>query len=69
VVLLQTLRDEFRSILGAPTLFGALNKASEFPTDGSAGVIVNTIFGPVEAAYAYGDSGHHKFFFRVGRLF
>ena len=27
------------------------------------------IFGPVEAAYAYGDTGHHKFFFRIGRLF
>jgi hypothetical protein len=30
---------------------------------------VNTIFGPVEAGYAYGDTGHHKFFFRVGKLF
>ncbi len=46
-----------------------INKASGFPTDGAAGVIVNTIFGPVEAAYAYGDTGHRKFFFRIGRLF
>jgi NTE family protein len=46
-----------------------LNKASGFPTDGSVGVVVNTIFGPVEAAYAYGDTGHRKFFFRIGRLF
>ncbi len=47
----------------------ALNKASGFPTDGALGIVVNTIFGPVEAAYAYGDTGHRKFFFRIGRLF
>ena len=46
-----------------------VNKASGFPTDGAVGLIVNTIFGPVEAAYAYGDTGHRKFFFRIGRLF
>ena len=46
-----------------------VNKASGFPTDGAAGLVVNTIFGPIEAAYAYGDTGHHKFFFRIGRLF
>jgi NTE family protein len=46
-----------------------VNKASSFPTDAAAGIVVNTIFGPVEAAYAYGDTGHRKFFFRVGRLF
>ncbi len=46
-----------------------LNKASGFPTDGALGLVVNTIFGPVEAAYAYGDTGHRKFFFRIGRLF
>jgi NTE family protein len=46
-----------------------VNKASGFPTDAAAGLIVDTIFGPVEAAYAYGDTGHHKFFFRIGRTF
>jgi NTE family protein len=46
-----------------------VNQASGFPTDGAAGIVVNTIFGPVEAAYAYGDTGHHKFFFQIGRLF
>ena len=46
-----------------------INEASGLPTDAAAGLIVNTIFGPVEAAYAYGDTGHHKFFFRIGRLF
>jgi NTE family protein len=46
-----------------------VNQASGLPTDVAAGLVVNTIFGPVEAAYAYGDTGHHKFFFRIGRLF
>ncbi len=46
-----------------------INQASGFPTDGAVGLVVNTIFGPVEAAYAYGDTGHRKVFFRIGRLF
>src|SRR5271166_6655044 len=46
-----------------------VNQASGFPTDGAVGIVVKTIFGPVEAAYAYGDTGHHKFFFQIGRLF
>jgi NTE family protein len=47
----------------------ALNRASGYPTDAALGIVVNTIFGPVEAAYAYGDTGHRRFFFRIGRLF
>jgi len=39
------------------------------PMDGAAGIIVNTIFGPVEVAGAVGDYGHARFFFRVGRVF
>ena len=58
---------EAAQVYGAPNTM--VNKASGFPTDGAAGIVVNTIFGPVEAAYAYGDTGHHKFFFRIGRLF
>ncbi len=46
-----------------------VNQASGFPTDGAVGLVVKTIFGPVEAAYAVGDTGHHKFFFQIGRLF
>jgi NTE family protein len=46
-----------------------VNRASGLPTDAAAGLVGNTIFGPIEAAYAYGDTGHRKFFFRIGRLF
>jgi NTE family protein len=63
----------FLGIYEAAQVYGAphtmVNTASGFPTDAAAGLVVNTIFGPVEAAYAYGDTGHRKFFFRVGRLF
>jgi hypothetical protein len=58
---------EAAQVYGPPNTM--VNKASGFPTDGAAGIVVNTIFGPVEAAYAYGDTRHHKFFFRIGRLF
>jgi NTE family protein len=58
---------EAAQVYGPP--YTMVNKASGFPTDGAAGIVVNTIFGPVEAAYAYGDTGHHKFFFQIGRLF
>jgi len=58
---------EAAQVYGPPNTM--VNKASDLPTDGAAGIVVNTIFGPVEAAYAYGDTGHHKFFLRIGRLF
>ncbi|MGA9564677.1 MAG: patatin-like phospholipase family protein [Candidatus Korobacteraceae bacterium] len=58
---------EAAQVYGPP--HSMINKASGFPTDGALGIVVNTIFGPVEAAYAYGDTGHRKFFFRIGRLF
>jgi NTE family protein len=49
-------------------LYGVKN-VSSLPTDGYAGLIVNTIFGPVLLGGAYGATGHHKFFFRLGRVF
>jgi len=58
---------EAAQVYGPP--YTMVNKASGFPTDGALGLVVNTIFGPVQAAYAYGDTGHHKFVFSVGRLF
>jgi NTE family protein len=39
------------------------------PMDGVAGIVVNTIFGPVEVAGAVGDYGRARFFFRIGRIF
>jgi NTE family protein len=39
------------------------------PIDGAAGLLVDTIFGPVEIAGAVGEYGHARFFFRIGRTF
>jgi len=44
-------------------------KPPNLPVDAAAGLIVNTIFGPVEVAGAVGDYGHARFFFRIGRTF
>jgi len=34
-----------------------------------AGIVINTIFGPVIVGGAYGDTGRQKFFFGLGRIF
>jgi NTE family protein len=39
------------------------------PGDLAAGLLVNTIFGPIIAGGAVGDAGHHRFFFSLGRVF
>jgi NTE family protein len=39
------------------------------PSDLAGGIIVNTIFGPVEVSGAVGNYGRSKFFFRIGRIF
>jgi NTE family protein len=52
----------------AGKVYGVPN-VSSLPTDGYAGLIVNTIFGPVLLGGAYGATGHQKFFFRLGRVF
>jgi NTE family protein len=44
-------------------------KPPNLPIDFAGGLIVNTIFGPVEVAGAVGDYGHARFFFRIGRVF
>jgi NTE family protein len=44
---------------GAPRLSG----------DGAAGLIADTAFGPVFIGGSVGDTGHHKWFFQLGRVF
>lgn len=39
------------------------------PGDFAGGLIVNTIFGPVEVAGTLGNYGRARFFFRIGRIF
>jgi NTE family protein len=44
-------------------------KVSSLPTDVAGALVINTIFGPVIVGTAYGATGHHKFFYRAGRVF
>jgi len=39
------------------------------PNDGTVGVIMKTFVGPIYAGYSIGDSGHHAWFFGLGRVF
>ncbi len=58
-------------------LFGELELAKAYgiansqrwPMDASLGIIVQTMLGPAFVGGSYGDSGHHKFFFQLGRIF
>lgn len=49
--------------------FKGAPKPPYLPGDVVGGIIVNTIFGPVEVGGAVGDYDHAKFFFQVGRIF
>jgi NTE family protein len=43
--------------------------SSHLPMDVTGGVVMNTIFGPILVGGSVGDTDHHRFFFRVGRVF
>jgi NTE family protein len=42
---------------------------SHFPTDVEAGVVAETMFGPLFVGGSVGDSGHQKWFFQLGHIF
>jgi len=43
--------------------------ASQLPTDGAAGFVMETLIGPLFIGGSYGDSGHHKVYFALGKFF
>jgi NTE family protein len=49
-------------------MYGATN-ASKFPNDFAAGILAETVLGPFFIGGSAGDSGHHKWFFQLGRVF
>ena len=55
-------------ILKKGTMYGAVNE-SKFPNDFAAGVLAETALGPFFVGGSVGDSGHHKWFFQLGRVF
>jgi len=42
---------------------------SHLPSDGSAGLIINTLVGPIVLGGAVGDAGHYKLYFEVGQAY
>lgn len=53
---------EFAKMYGAPN-------ESKFPNDFAAGVLAETVIGPLFVGASVGDTGHHKWFFQLGRVF
>ncbi|MGC2283660.1 MAG: patatin-like phospholipase family protein [Candidatus Acidiferrum sp.] len=49
-------------------MYGAPNE-SKFPNDFAAGVLAETVIGPLFVGGSTGDTGHHKWFFQLGRVF
>jgi NTE family protein len=43
--------------------------ASRLPNDGSLGLVVETLLGPLFVGGSIGDSGHHRVYFSLGRFF
>jgi len=44
-------------------------EVSRLPTSVMGALMVNTMLGPAQFGAAYGDRGHHRFFFSLGRIF
>jgi NTE family protein len=53
---------EFAKMYGAPN-------ESKFPNDFAAGLLAETVIGPLFVGASAGDSGHRKWFFQLGRVF
>jgi len=49
--------------------YGQPAGVSKLPQDGTLGVLMKTLFGPVFFGGSIGDSGHRRFYFKVGRYF
>ncbi|MGC2465985.1 MAG: patatin-like phospholipase family protein [Candidatus Acidiferrum sp.] len=49
-------------------MYGERNE-SKFPNDFAAGVLAETVIGPLFVGGSVGDTGHHKWFFQLGRVF
>ena len=49
-------------------VYGFTNQ-SKFPSDVAAGILAQTALGPIFLGGSVGDTGHHKWFFQLGRVF
>jgi NTE family protein len=59
---------ELAKIYGLPPLELSF-PSSRLPSDVAAALILDTLIGPLSIGASYGDSGHHNWFFRLGKAF
>jgi NTE family protein len=45
------------------------NSPSRLPMDGAVALVLETFIGPISIGGSVGDTGHHKWYFAIGRLF
>jgi len=50
-------------------MYGDPFNAPKLSADGGAGLLAETAFGPILIGGSGGDTGHHKWFFQLGRVF
>ena len=50
-------------------MYGDPFPAPKLSGDGAIGLLAETALGPVFVGYSAGDTGHHKWFFQLGRVF
>jgi NTE family protein len=50
-------------------MYGDPFPAPKLSADVAAGLLVETVFGPILIGGSVGDTGHHKWFFQLGRVF
>jgi NTE family protein len=50
-------------------MYGDPSPAPKLSADGAAGLVAITAVGPVFIGGSAGDTGHHKWFFQLGRVF
>jgi hypothetical protein len=49
--------------------YGAAVGSSRLPTDGAIGFVMETLAGPLFIGGSWGDTGHHKIYFSLGKFF
>jgi NTE family protein len=49
--------------------YGQPPGVSKLPQNGTLGVLLQTVFGPIFFGGSIGDSGHRRFYFKVGKFF
>ena len=50
-------------------LYNLPGNESSIPADITVGIVMNTIFGPIQLGGAAGATGHYKFYYQLGRTF